>query len=187
MKYLHESGFSTISLDQLYEAYQGKSMLPEKPIVITFDDGYLDNYTAAFPVLKQYNFTAAFFVITDVVGKGMMSWEQLREMQDYGMTIQPHTVTHPDLTALTPEQQRKEMADSKAEVESKLGTQVKFFCYPYGKFNSATLKQLKDSGYKLGLTISQGKANPADNLLLLKRLYVNGFHDLQTFKKRLGT
>ncbi len=186
MKYLHDSGFTTISLDQLYDAYQGKAVLPEKPIVLTFDDGYPDNYTVAFPVLKQNNFKATFFVSTGAVGPGMMTWDQLKEMQEYGMSIESHTVNHFDLRTLAPAQQRKELAGSKQAIESKLGTKVKFFCYPSGKYNDVTLKILNEFGYKLAVTTVYGNAKLGDPLLQLKRIRINGGSNLATFKRQVS-
>ncbi len=187
MKYLYDAGFSAVSLDQFYAAYEGKEKLPRKPVVITFDDGYPDNYSIAFPILKQYNFTAAFFVVTGYMepGQGMLTWDQLREMQAYGMTIGSHTVDHLELSKLSLAEQKNEIFQSKAKIESELGTSVDYFCYPNGKFNQTTLSLLRQAGYKLAVTTAPGTAKRGDNPLLLKRVFVNGLNDLADFKRRV--
>ena len=92
MGYLADSGYSTVTLDQIYRAMAGEAELPPKPVAITFDDGGLDNYTVAFPELQARGFVATFFVITDAVGKqGEMTWDQLRDMQQNGMRVGSHT------------------------------------------------------------------------------------------------
>ncbi len=189
MKYLYDAGFSPISLDQFYAAYQGRGKLPRKPVVITFDDGYPDNYTVAFPILKQYNFTAAFFVVTSYMqpGQGMMTWDELREMQAYGMTIGSHTVNHLDLSKLSKTEQKNEIFQSKAKIEIELGVSVNYFCYPFGNFNQTTLSLLRQAGYKLAVTTASGTARQQDNLFLLKRVFVNGLHDLDDFKHRVSS
>jgi len=188
MKYLRTAGFSVISLDQLYDAYMGTNKLPLKPVVITFDDGYLDNYTNAFPILKQYNYTATLFVVTDYMkpSPGMLNWEQLREMQDYGLTIAPHTVSHVDLSTLSPQRQREEITGSRDALERNLGITPKYFCYPYGNFNSTTVNLLKDNGFILAVSTSSGFAGKADDLYKLKRVYVNGLKDMSEFQRKLG-
>lgn len=188
MKYLRDSGYTVISLDQLLNAYQSQEKLPQKPVVITFDDGYPDNYSIAFPILKQYNYTATFFVVTSYMepNQGMLSWDQLKEMLDYGMTIAPHTVNHSDLSQLPLARQREEIFGSKTALESKLGITTEFFCYPYGGFNKTTLDLLKESGFKLAVTTGSGNAKQGDNLYLLKRIYVNGLKDITEFKRKLS-
>jgi peptidoglycan/xylan/chitin deacetylase (PgdA/CDA1 family) len=186
MKFLHDAGFTTITPDQLFDAYQGTGKLPSSPILLTFDDGYPDNYYVAFPILKQYGFTATFFVITGDVDHGMLSWSQLKEMQDHGMSIQSHTVSHPDLRNLSGLALRKQLADSKASIEGKLNTAVRFFCYPSGKYNAQTLNQLKELGYSMGVTTSYGFAQLNQNPLLFSRVRINGDSSLETFKKQVS-
>ncbi|HZW83635.1 MAG TPA: polysaccharide deacetylase family protein, partial [Candidatus Deferrimicrobium sp.] len=186
MNFLHKAGFTTITPDQLLNAYIGTGKLPSSPILLTFDDGYPDNYYVAFPILKQYGFTATFFVITGDVDHGMLTWSQLKEMQDYGMSIQSHTVSHPDLRNLSDLCLRKQLADSKASIEAKLNTVVKFFCYPSGKYNAQTLNQLKELGYTMGVTTSYGFAQLNQNPLLFSRVRISGDSSLETFKKQVS-
>ena len=185
MKYLYNAGFTTITPDQLYSALQGKTRLPRRPIMITFDDGYHDNFTAAFPVLKQYNFKATFFVVTGYIGPGMLTWDEIKQMAGAGMNIESHTVNHLDLRTLPPARMRKELADSKTAIESNLGTKVEYFCYPAGKFNSTTLALLKDLGYKMAFTTVAGTVRRNQPLLQLRRIRINGLAGLEGFQKQL--
>ena len=98
MTYLVKGGYHTVSLADVYLAMAGERELPPKPVALTFDDGGIDNYQVAFPILRQLGLSATFFVITGRVGReGQMSWDELREMASQGMAIESHTVTHPDL------------------------------------------------------------------------------------------
>ena len=104
MKYLRDNGYHTISPDELYEALAGSGNLPENPVMITFDDGYEDNYTNAYPILKKYGFKATIFVVTgflDKHKKGYLSWDEAREMNKNGINIESHTVNHRSMTDLT--------------------------------------------------------------------------------------
>jgi len=185
MQYLHDAGFTSISLDTLYAVLQDKGKLPPKPVVITFDDGYPNSYSVAFPILKQHNLTATIFVVSAWVDHGMLTWTQLKEMQAYGISIQSHTVNHLDLRTLSPAQQKQELAASKAEIENRLQSKVNFFCYPSGKYNIATLSLLKDLGYEMAVTTAYGKVKLGDNFLELKRVRINGDDSLDVFKQKL--
>ena len=101
MKYLVDHGYHTITPDELYNYLEGTGTLPDRPVLITFDDGYVDNYTHAYPILKKYNLKATIFVVTGFLSKrkGYLTWDQLREMEKNGITIESHTVTHCLMTA----------------------------------------------------------------------------------------
>lgn len=186
MQYLHDAGYTTISMQQLSDAMQKKTKLPPKPVLITFDDGYDNNYSVAFPILKKYNFTATFFVITSYMnGKGMMSWPELKEMQDYGMTIAPHTVNHINLATVSLPRQLEEIRQSTVDIKARLGSDPKVFCYPFGGYNQATLTILHQFGYQLAVTTVPGKVYQSSNPLLLHRVFVSGFKNLTEFEQRL--
>ena len=115
MKYLVEHGYHTISPDDLYDFLAGQGTLPDRPVLITFDDGYVDNYTNAYPILKKYNLKATIFVVTGFLSKrkGYLTWDQLREMEQNGIAIESHTVTHAPLPDLPDERIREELVESK--------------------------------------------------------------------------
>jgi peptidoglycan/xylan/chitin deacetylase (PgdA/CDA1 family) len=185
MKYLKDSGFNPIDLDELYSHIALGSKLPEKPIVITLDDGYVDNYTNAFPVLKEFGFKAVVFMITgsmDTSGSYITS-EQIKEMDKNSMRIEGHTVTHPQLDTLSYSKQLSELRDSKASLEKVLGRDVKYFAYPYGKFNNDTLKAVEEAGYKLAFSTKGGLAVISNGVYKLHRIYVSEKYSLKQFQQ----
>lgn len=168
MRFLFLSGFNTISLDMLVSANKGIIQLPKKPIILTFDDGYQDNYLYAFPILKRYNFTATIFLVSKYIGGtnqwdripqeetvhspqsmvhsieepiNLLSIDEIREMVKYGITFGAHTVTHSHLKQLSEEKALQEINQSKIEIEKIIGEEITSFCYPYGETNS-TIKQI---------------------------------------------
>ena len=133
--------------------------LPDKPIVLTFDDGYTDNYANAFPVLHNHKFTGTFFVITQFVNEnrwGYMSWAQLDEMAKAGMEIGSHSLDHPELRGKSRAFQFHQLVDSKQMIETRLGTSVWSFAYPAGKYDANTISVLGSGGYLSAVTEIQG-------------------------------
>ncbi|MGC7871993.1 polysaccharide deacetylase family protein [Desulfosporosinus sp. SYSU MS00001] len=183
MSWLHEQGYNTISPKDLYEALINQKPVPEKPILITFDDGYSDNYISAWPILRQIGFKATFFIITDSIGSGMMKWDQLNDLIKQGNTIESHTVHHLDLSTLGENEQELELNISKQELESHLGINVQSLCFPSGKYNKTTLALMPKVGYKLGFTTKPGKVHLGDNILTLKRERIYGGMSLALFQR----
>lgn len=173
MKYLSDNHYLTLSLTELYEGMKGKNGFPPKSCVLTFDDGYDDFYTNAWPVLKEYGFHAAVFMITSFVGKpGYLTQDELKQLSASGVDIQCHTVTHPYLNTLAYDRQYTELSDSKTWLENHLGGSVDFIAYPSGKYNSDTLAIVDKLGYKLAFRMSGGWADINDNPALVPRVYV---------------
>lgn len=158
MKILSWEGFNTLSLDQVKQHLQNAaSPLPDKPLIITFDDGYLDNYTNVFPILQKYAMKASFYIITGMVGlDDRLTRPQIREMAAAGMDFGSHTVTHRFLAELTPQEAKIELTQSKENLEQILGKPVNFIAYPGGSYNSDILKTAQEVGYIGGLTTHYG-------------------------------
>lgn len=135
IRYLHESGYTGITPDQLMAHHKYGRGLPEKPVLITFDDGYADNYTNAFPILKKYGFTATIFLVTGKMGRdpNFLSWEQAREMQQAGFVFGSHTVNHVVLTEMATEAALAELTGSAQDMERELGVRPKYFAYQIGR------------------------------------------------------
>ena len=187
MKYLKENNFHTITPDELYSALSGSTELPENPVLITFDDGYEDNYVYAYPILQKYGFKGTIFVITSFLDKNMknyVTWEQAEEMEASGtISIQSHTVTHSSMTELSDEQLRHELADSKQAIESHLNKPIHFIAYPTGTYNLHIAQLVKEAGYDGAFTIKYGNVDKASNLYAIERIPV--FHTENTFKSFL--
>ncbi len=183
MKYLHDNGYHTINPDELYDALAGNGQLPENPVLITFDDGYEDNYTNAYPILKKYGFKATIFVVTGFLDrhkKGYLSWDQAREMNKNGINIESHTVNHKSMTDLTDDELRSELVDSKKKAENELGHEVSYVAYPTGTYNLHIAQMVKEAGYKAAFTIKYGNVDKASNIFALERVPI--FHTEDTNK-----
>jgi peptidoglycan/xylan/chitin deacetylase (PgdA/CDA1 family) len=182
MAYLSQNGFTTISPDQLMSYLNHGKELPEKPILITFDDGYLDNYTNAYPILKKYGFTATIFLVTNLVGhdERFMTWDHVREMQKDGFVFGSHSVSHAVLTKLSREQAMAELIDSRKEMEQQLGVKARYFAYPTGAYNLVVEEMVKQAGYKAAFTIRYGLAGTDSNPYALERIPI--FKGQQTFR-----
>ena len=154
LTWLEDNDYTVISMDKFYEAASNDGTLPEKPIVLTFDDGNPDNYTNAFPILKKHNMTGTFFIKLNNIqneGKGM-TWDKLKEMSDAGMTIGSHTINHDNLTNLDDQSLYREVAESKNIIEKHLGITIKYFSYPGGAYSDKVIFELKDAGYLMAFT-----------------------------------
>lgn len=186
MNYLKEHQFTPLTLDDFFLVLEGRQPSPPKPILITFDDGYANNYEHAMPILKKHRFPATLFMSPGAVGQdGYLNWNQTKQMHEAGWDVQPHGMTHPHLPKLSAEQQEGEIVKSRKLIEEQLGTKADVFCYPYGEFNKHTLTILKENGFRYAFTIQQGKTTSKQPPLELKRIYVNGKDSLETWSERL--
>ena len=182
MKFLADSGCITITPEELYAGLNGEIELPPKPVLITFDDGYIDNYNNAFPILKKYGLRATIFVIPSFtsVYPNYLTWEQLKEMEENGITIQSHTLTHPKLEELPDDEIRNELINSKSMLEENLGHPVEFLAYPTGTYNLHIAGIAQDVGYKGAFTIKYGIVDKGSNFFALERVPI--FHTATTMK-----
>ena len=160
--------------------------VPEKSLVITFDDGWADNYTNVFPILKEYGLTATIFVVTGFTGKeNYMDWSQLREMSETGISIQSHTVNHKPLAQLSKSEVEYELETSKKTIEDHLGTQVNFLSLPHGVFNDKVLGMAQEAGYQAVCTSEPGYSHEYTHLPVMKRINISDQLPIDKFKKIL--
>ncbi|MDF2725469.1 MAG: polysaccharide deacetylase family protein [Paenibacillus sp.] len=187
MAYLVKEGYTTLTIKQFVDIWDGRAEAPAKPILLTFDDGYADNYTAAMPILKKYGLRATMFVSPGMSGHDgyYADWDQIREMINNGWDIQPHGMTHPYLNTLSADKQREQISESIKQVKEQTGVDTLVFCYPYGTFNKNTLALLEEYGVRLAFTIDQGRTEPTQNPLQLKRIFVGGKESMATFINKL--
>ena len=187
MQYLADHGFHVISLHEAVVAVRNHGGLPSRPIVLTFDDGYADFFTAAVPILQSHGFTATSFVISGRMGwGGFMTPSQVATASGMGFTIGAHTVDHVALAAQTPARATWEMKQSKLALEQLLGHPVVDFAYPYGSFNQYDMAQAKSLGFETACSTMYGTAHSAGQLFELSRLRIGGGLSLPSFAGVVG-
>jgi peptidoglycan/xylan/chitin deacetylase (PgdA/CDA1 family) len=187
LDYLGRAGYTYVTLDDLAAALNGGSPLPPKPVILTFDDGYDDFYSLAFPLLQEHNAKATIYVISGRVGEGLhMGWDTLRKLATSPLiTIGAHSRTHPQLEKASPQRMRDELAGSKSDIEAQLGLPVRHFAYPNGSYSPAVVEQARAAGYLTATTVRGGTKAQRDRLLELPRVFVKGDDTLQDLIKQL--
>ena len=198
MRWLRNSGFRTIGLPEVLTGLQTGADF-SKTVAITFDDGYRDFYTDALPVLKQCGFTATLFLATDrirntparIEGADYLTWSDVRELHAEGIYFGSHTVTHPDLRSLGPDQLEYELGRSKEIIEDFLGTAIESFSHTFGfpeedkDYARYLADVLCNLGYDHGVSTILGRASRKSNRFFLPRLPVNSFDDHWLFRAKL--
>jgi peptidoglycan/xylan/chitin deacetylase (PgdA/CDA1 family) len=198
MRWLRYGGYRTIDLREAWTGLEtGKDM--SKTVVITFDDGYRDFYTDGIEIMKQCGFTATIFLATDriretparIEGADYLTWNEVRELHAAGISFGSHTVTHPDLRSLGPEQIEYELGRSKEIIEQHLGAPVESFAYPFafpeedGCFTRFLEDLMGNLGYEVGVSTILGRASRKNNKFFLPRLPVNGWDDAGLLRAKL--
>ncbi|MBV6519765.1 MAG: hypothetical protein DCC43_07815 [Candidatus Brocadia sp.] len=198
LSYLRNAGYYSINLEDWHNAMEKNEPLPGRAVMITFDDGYLDFLTCAWPLLRKYGFFATVFIVADLVGKTnkwdeiygeeipLMGWKDIRRLQDDGVLFGSHSASHPYLTVLPPEQIVREGARSRAILGRELGITVPAFAYPYGDVDPVVQHLIGACGYLYGLSCREDLSTYRDPLLALPRIEVSGADSLQHFITKLG-
>jgi len=177
MQYLRDQGYHTISLYELNDALLRGTPLPSQPVVLTFDDGYADHYVTVFPVLQELGFTGTFFIITgraDANDPEYMNWTQIREMADAGMSMEPHTKSHLNLTGRDSDFLVYEILGSFESIATNTGHVPRMFAYPGGDYDDSTLSLLKSLLCWRAVTTERGALHTTDNYLEMPRVRVSG-------------
>ncbi|MGM9978189.1 MAG: polysaccharide deacetylase family protein [Clostridium sp.] len=187
LTFIKDSGYTTLTMSELNDYILNNAPIPEKSIVITFDDGYADNYANAFPILKELDMKATIFVISNFTDKDgyYMTSQQIKEMSDYGIDIQSHTASHAHLNQLTYEEQLSELKTSKEKLESITEKPVISIAYPFGDYDDNTILASKEAGYSLSFNTNRGLSDRDDNPLSLNRIYVSSLYSIEQFKEIL--
>lgn len=187
MKYLKDYGYHTLSADEFYNFIVKDKPVPKKSVLVTFDDGYENQYRNAYPILKKYKFHAIMFIITNYLDKGTlyMKSNDLKEMSDNGIDIESHTTNHAKLDKLSYEEQVKNLNESKNRIEGICDKAVRFIAYPYGYFNKDTVKASQAAGYIMAFTTSGKWANVNKGVYAVNRIYIFPQYDLNDFKDRI--
>lgn len=154
LKYFKENNYQVVSVYDLLEYFDTGKPLPPKAVAISFDDGRYGQYKWAYPLLKKYGMTAAFFITTDWVDKrDFMTWAQIKEMSDNGMIIGSHSLDHAAMNKVDDAQLRAELASSKKILEEKIGKKVDLLAYPGGNYNEHVIQFTKDAGYQAAFSV----------------------------------
>ena len=188
MQWAHDHGFRTISLGDLYTAINSGHRLDRKTMVLTFDDGYDDFYTAAWPVLRKNGFQATAYIIAGFVGRpGYLTWDQVTELDRAGVDIGAHTLTHPDLTKQTPAADQAEIGGSKSLLEQHIAHPVLDFCYPSGRFNSLVVNDVRQAGFRDATTTVPGAFESLATAGYWPRVRIEGADSLGSFTNKLAS
>ena len=188
LKTILDNGLTPISPDQLVQHLRTGEPLPEKPVLLTFDDGYVGHYEHVLPLLRKYQVPATFFVFPGkidgkVAGRSTLTWAQVKEMAaDPLVTIGSHSVTHPaDLRELSDEDLTYEVVESKRRLESELGIPMQYFSYPTGYYDERVAKAVADAGYMAAFTMRQQNeqfAGASESLLAIERFGQSSLNSL---------
>ena len=176
MSFLKRNHYYILTLEELTCLLRQKKKIPGRAIAITFDDGYKDNYTHAFPILKKYGIPASLFIIVQEVGRpDRLNWGEILEMQASGLVaIGSHTIGPEPLTKIKDGQElKRQIFESKAALEEKLGKKVNVFSYPEGRFDAKIRQLVIDAGYLAAVATNPGKRYPNDDTFALKRLRIS--------------
>jgi peptidoglycan/xylan/chitin deacetylase (PgdA/CDA1 family)/glycosyltransferase involved in cell wall biosynthesis len=194
---LKRRGMTTVTLRDCALAARGEKRLPRRPVILTFDDGYLDNYTNAFPLLAKLGMTGVIFLVADPALTSnawdepagepwapLMGRDQVLEMDEYGIEFGSHTLNHPRLPDVPAEQLRHELCESKHTLEAWLGRPVVSLAYPYGAVNERVKRAAQQAGYQLAVATNSGPIRFGEDPFEIRRVHILPWSDRFQFWKR---
>lgn len=180
MDFLKKNNYNVITIDQLPNIKK-----ISKPVIITFDDGYENNFTYAYPVLKKYNFKATVFLIAGAVDSPFfLTRTQVQQMKDI-FSFQSHTFSHPHLSKLKPDEMENELVQSQKKIEELTSAKVYALAYPYGDYTRRVMEITKKH-YKYGFYSLGGPYHEGDDLYKIKRVYITRKLDIKGFAERIN-
>jgi peptidoglycan/xylan/chitin deacetylase (PgdA/CDA1 family) len=193
LAHLHAARYHPITMSTLTAGLAGRGELPERPVVLTFDDGFADFHETALPLLQRYGFAATVFVTTGWIEDSgsaarrrpgrMLTWRQVLEAAAAGVEIGAHSHTHPQLDQLRAPQLTSELGDSQALLEDRLGGPVRALAYPYGYSNARVRHAARAAGYEHACAVGNALAGAAADRFALPRLTVRRSTALRTFEQ----
>lgn len=179
--FLAQNNYITLTVTQFVAARSGGS-LPERPVILTFDDGFADFYSAALPLFKRHNMTATLYITTGYIGgasqwlasqgegsRPMLNWQQINEIANSGIEIGAHTHTHPALDTIPLGQAQQEIAGPKALLEAQIGRRVESFAYPFGYYSRVEQHLVREAGYTSACAVRYEMSSRTDDVLALAR------------------
>jgi len=189
LQYLSDLGYESVSLYQLQNALAIGEALPPRPIIFTFDDGYIDNFEYAYPIMKEFGYSGTIFVATqfmDDENPEYLTWEMAREMSAAGWSIEPHSKRHLDLSDRPRDFLIFEILGSLETVAYHIGYQPRYFAYPAGKYDDRVIEVLQEAGFWGALTVEPGKNHRLANAFTWRRIRANGNETIIELALRLG-
>ena len=199
LQYLKDKNYTVITFKDLDKiGWRNRFEKGKKYIILTFDDGYKDNYDLAFPILKEFDFKATIFLMGrstynewDVKAGGeiefpLMSVEMIKEMQDYGIEFGAHTFNHPKINTLSNEEIAHQIVDVRKPLEEKIGKEIITFAYPYGILNDYAKEMAKKAGYTFALATDSGSVCLSDDLYQIRRIAIFPNTNLFSFKRKVA-
>lgn len=189
IKMLSDSGYNTILPDQLYAYLNEGKPLPKKPIMLTFDDTVLDQFTVVNPTLKKYGYKAAYFIMTVSIGKqgkfvNYMSADQIKQLADEGNTIGSHTYDHKNFKKYEGKDWEEQLDKPTKKLEEITGKKIEYFAYPFGLWNAQGIPQLKKRGFKMAFSLAD-KRDEKDPLFTVRRIIASGFWSPKTLHNNI--
>lgn len=196
--YLVRHGYNVVPINDVVSHVKGKKTLPPRSVCLTFDDGYRDNYGAVFPIRKRHDVPVTIFLSTKYVasddtqeidlkiGERFLSWAEIKEMARSGVCFGSHGHNHCDLTSLSADKSLQEILLSKELIEKNLSGRIRYFSYPYGRYDGKTLRLLKKAGFEAAFTTIPGAIRPGDDPYALKRTLIAPSDSLFDFKKKIA-
>ena len=186
VEYLARHRYQVVTLQQVWDHWHGGMPLPSKPVVISFDDGFRNWYTRAYPILRRHGWVGTMNLAVshlDGVGGPVVPWVQ--KLLAVGWELDAHSLTHSDLTLLSGRDLRREVAGSRARLQRLFGVPVNFFCYPSGRYNATVIAEVRKAGYLGATTTVEGFAVPKEPFALT-RVRVNGSDGAATLGVKLA-
>ena len=188
LRYLVDNGYTTISLkDLVYHLTLGYP-LPERPVILTFDDGYQDNFLHAYRLLRRFDSMGTFFVVTGFIDENRsdyLTWGQVRVMHQGGMEFGSHSYSHPDLRGQSVDYMVWQIVGSQEALAERIGEAVRFFSYPVGSYDRQVIDVLRSAGFWAAVTTQQGTGHTSDGLFELMRIRIRGDDTLDQFAAKL--
>jgi peptidoglycan/xylan/chitin deacetylase (PgdA/CDA1 family) len=197
MAFLRQEGFQLLPLAAVRAHLDERRPFPERSAIVTFDDGFADNYTRAFPILDREGVPATIFLTAKFIGTGELpvlrdrsglkplTWEQATEMARHGIELGAHTLSHRSLTELDDAEVRHELSGSRSEIEQQTGARVRTFCYPRGHFDARVKGLVREAGFDLACTTLPGCVEPANDAFTLRRTFIARDDNLRSFRHKL--
>lgn len=185
MNTLHKMGYKTITISKMADIIRHGGQIPEKPIVITFDDGALDVYENAFPIMQDYGFVGCFYIVANRLNAdGFVGFDELTEMVDKGWEIGSHSFSHIDLT-LNHAAARHEIFDSRMKIGEHLGIEIESLAYPFGMIDPYIVEKTFDYGYSNAVGLGKSWTHNAASIYYIKRIEIRNSYTIGFFKSIL--